>query len=356
MKKIRWSWVFNAAVIITCVCLVLYFIFSEDGLNDLLSTDNNLSWNFLIMAFLCHVCNAFIDSVVTWQMTRQRYKRFSLAKGIRTAVTGHFFSAVTPGASGGQPMQMYLLKSLGVDLGFSSSMLLQKFIVFQTVSTVYAAVLFFIESKFIISRINGTFMILFVVIGFLSQLLVMGFIISACFMPKTVKKLVRATAALLKHFKFFRDKDIDEKVEKTEEKLNIFYTSNRRFIKRPLLMLTVFIEITIQVTLIYAVPYFVYKCLLPNGSGAALTMFCSVAFVNVVSSMIPIPGSSGVSELAFSVFFGAFFTPATLKSAVLIWRIITYYTPVLFGVPFALLIKKKDQPALKHIHKKGDCI
>lgn len=337
MKKIRWSLVFNSVVIAVSAILILYFIFSEDGLRDLIKSSQSIAWTWIGAALVCHLGNSFLDSILTWQFTRQKYKKFKLFHAVKTAVIGHFFSAVTPGASGGQPMQVFYLRKMGIDIGFSTSMLTQKFFVYQFVSTVYSLLLFIMKSKFILSQIKGTFMILFVAVGFLSQLLTMTAVLLACFKPKLIKQLVRLLSIVCRRLRIV--KDIDLKVICVDAKINAFNRSNRRFFKRPVLLIIAFFEVALQVTLIYAVPYFIYKGLVPSGSGSLVTMLCAVAFVNVVSSMIPIPGASGVSELAFSIFFGVFFTPATMKSAILIWRVITYYLTILVGAPFTIIGK-----------------
>ncbi len=340
MKKIKFSAIFNIAVVVISVSLVFYFVFSKDGLKDLMSSTEGIAVPWIVGALACHLGNEFADALLTWQFARQKYRKFSFVDGIKTAFTGHFFSAVTPGASGGQPMQVYCMKRLGVDVGFASSMLMQKFLVYQVVAVVYAAALFAFNSQFVLSNIKGSFTVLFVVIGFFSQLFVMAFALLASFKPKLLKRVMRAISPIVK--KFRDPKSVDLLARKVDIKINVFYNSNKRFLKNPRLIVISLIEVAVQITLIYAVPYFIYKGLIPNGDGTLATMLCAVSMVNIISSMIPIPGASGVSELAFSIFFGTFFTPATLKSAILIWRVITYYLTIIIGAPFSVLGKKRD--------------
>lgn len=341
MKKFPWQLLFNSIIVVFCVLLIIFFIFSENGLLDLVWASSNIQWYWIAAALFCHICNASIDVVLTWQFVRQKYKQISFKAAFKTAVVGHFFSAVTPGGSGGQPMQVFYLHREGVDVGFASSMLIQKFAVFQICATLYAVFLFAFKSRFILSQIKGTWMIAFCIVGFLSQILVMAFILLSAFMPKLLKKLLGIVALAIKRIKPKRD--TESWVRKTQQKINTFYISNKRFLKNPKLIVISFVEVTVQITFIYSVPYFVYKALVPEGSGEWFMMLCAVAFVTIVSSMIPLPGASGVSELAFSVFFRVFFTQTTLKSAILIWRVITYYLVILFGAPFSLLGKKEKR-------------
>ena len=334
MKKIKFSAVFNALVIAVCIFLFFFFIFSKDGLSDLVKESHGIELKWIIAALGCHIGNIIVDCVLTWQFARQKYPDFTFMNGIKTAVTGHFFSAITPSSSGGQPMQVYCMSKMGIDVGFSSSMLLQKFVVFQIVATLYAAVLFAFKSKFVLAQINGMFTAWFVMIGFIWQVLVVAAVVLAGIKPTALKKLLRLISPVIRKFK--GEKKTADLLRKIDSKINVFRKSNRSFMKKPGLIALYLTEAVVQITLIYSVPYFVYKSLIPNGNGSWVTMLCCVAFVTIVSSMIPIPGASGVSELAFSVFFGAFFTPATLKSAILIWRTITYYFTVIVEGPLSM--------------------
>lgn len=350
MKKVKFSLIFNIIVVIVCVSLVTYFIFSKDGLRDLMKSADEIAIPWIVGALACHLGNVVIDCILTWQFARRKYNKFSFRDGIKAAVTGHFFSAVTPGGSGGQPMQIYCLNRCGVDVGYASSMLMQKFIVYQITATAYALLLFLFKSRFVLSQIKGAFTVWFVAVGLISQVVVVAFVILASLKPKLLKKLVRIIFPIVVKLK--GQKKANEFIRAVDSKINVFGKSNKDFLRSPVRIILYFAEVSVQITLIYAVPYFIYKGLLPNGNGSITAMLCAVAFVNVVSSMIPIPGASGASELAFSIFFGAFFTSGTLKSAILIWRTITYYLTILIGAPFSIIGKKrKEIPTPEKVQK-----
>ena len=100
-------------------------------------------------------------------------------------------------------------------------------------------------------------------------------------------------------------------------------------------MLTLICFLTvIQLTFIFAIPYTVYRAF--NFYGARVfDMITGQAFVTMVSSFMPLPGGSGAAEGSFYVFFEMFFTPNTIKSAILVWRIITYFMNIIIFAPFA---------------------
>ena len=53
--------------------------------------------------------------------------------------------------------------------------------------------------------------------------------------------------------------------------------------------------------------------------------------VMIMSSYVPIPGASGGMEYSFVAMFSFFVINAKLSAALLLWRLLTYYVPMIFG-------------------------
>ena len=96
----------------------------------------------------------------------------------------------------------------------------------------------------------------------------------------------------------------------------------------------------VQMTAFFLVPYCIAMSF--NISCNIFDMLCAQAYVNMVSSLMPLPGGSGVAEYSFSAFFASYFTPETMKSAILIWRTITYYGTIAISAPFSGFRKKAE--------------
>ena len=56
-----------------------------------------------------------------------------------------------------------------------------------------------------------------------------------------------------------------------------------------------------------------------------------------------LPGAAGASEGSFYLFFSMFFTGGTIKSAILLWRIFSYYAVILVSAPFCGITKKMQE-------------
>ena len=62
VKKLNWKSLFNIAVMIFSIILMIYFVISKDGLLDLLRSDLKISVFWVSMAFAFQFLNYLLDS------------------------------------------------------------------------------------------------------------------------------------------------------------------------------------------------------------------------------------------------------------------------------------------------------
>lgn len=345
-KKFPGKIIFNVLVAGLCLFMVFYFFYSENGLNDLLHSPLEISAFWILMAVLFQLSFMMIEAVIIYCFMKTDYKQIRFFDAVKVAFVGLFWSAVTPSSTGGQPMQVYLLHSMGVDIGYSTSRLVQKFLIYQVVLTSISFMAFFYKIGYFIDAISSPLVIAFIILGFGSQLIITGALILISFKPSITKKFIFFIAKVLSKIKII--KDIDKKTVKIQKQLDVFHESNKELYhhKKTLIISTVLTFV--QFIVMFTVPYCVYRSF-GLSEATPLDMISSQAFVNLVSGMIPIPGASGAAELGFTAFFNGFFTAATLKSATLIWRIINFYGVVLFTAPFAYITSGKTRSSqVKH--------
>ena len=95
----------------------------------------------------------------------------------------------------------------------------------------------------------------------------------------------------------------------------------------------------IQLTLFLSITYVLYLGFGLEGS-SLLQIMSYQAFVLMISAFIPLPGAMGAAELGFSGFFGDIFGEFT-GTAMMLWRIFTFYLPIVVGMAFTLTLKNK---------------
>ncbi len=68
-----------------------------------------------------------------------------------------------------------------------------------------------------------------------------------------------------------------------------------------------------------------------NTSGKLCKDYAFHAFIMMFSSFIPTPNGSGAAEYSFSLLFGSLMGQEMLLLSLLLWRLLTSYSCILFG-------------------------
>jgi hypothetical protein len=131
-------------------------------------------------------------------------------------------------------------------------------------------------------------------------------------------------------------KDPQTYEDKIERELEAFHDNAVLIVKnRRVLYKTVFIN-TLQLTVLYAIPYFIYRSF--NFNSASLwNMLAAQTFVMMIASIVPIPGGLIGADFGFAALFGMFFTDKAV-AAMFIWRLITLFSCIGIGGIFAIFV------------------
>ncbi len=337
-KKINGTLLLNIFVIFVALFFVVYFCVSDQGLFDFIRSGQTIIAGWILLAIFSHFFNIFVDSIVTFMFLRSMNEKVSLWDGVKISMVGQFFSAITPSATGGQPMQVYLMSKMNIGVGVAFSAMMQKFIVYQVVTTLFSIIAIVVRADFFTQSMTSTAMWVFVLWGFGSQLLVttMFFLVS---FSKTIAKLaLKLFTFVVNKFKFIKDKE--KKIQGFTDQITNFSVNNKKIIKKPKLLISSFILVFIQVLSILSVPYFIYRAFDLSGT-SYIDVIVSQSYVNLSTSMVPLPGAAGAAEIGFAAFFSGTIPETTIKSASLIWRFITYYGTIIVSAPFSRFTKDK---------------
>lgn len=336
-KKFSWRVLFNIIVIILTVCMVVFFCFSDGGLIDLIKSSEQINVFWLCVAIASQLLNIFLDMMVIYIFIKESSPHFKIKQAFKVSMTGQFFCAITPSSTGGQPMQILMLNTMNVSTGKATSALIQKFLVWQFVLMGYSIFAVCARFSLLINSMDPGIWVL-AIIGFLAQCAICAALILASFAKNLTKKLVNAIFRFLSKIHII--KNPEEKRQNLENQINTFHECNKNLYKNKKLVIKTVLITVLQMTVFFLVPYFVGLALSPKAANM-FDMLCAQAFANMVSSLMPLPGASGAAELCFAAFFSEYFTSSTMKSAILIWRTITYYGTIFISAPFSGVSKKK---------------
>ena len=329
-KKSLIKVILNIILLLIPIGFIIYFLTSENGMINLIESAATFSWQWIIFGVICHLSNIAADAFALYTLTKNYSKNYTYRQSLKCTAIGQFFSVVTPAAAGSQPMQLYCLKRQNVDTGVASSIIIQKFLVYQSTITLYSLVAVICNFD-IFNNGNSELMITLAALGFFSHAFVISLMYFLSFNQKVTSKLMKAIYTFLSKIKII--KNPEEKLKDLEVKLKNFYDANVYLYKNKKSLFKVAGATVVQLTLSFVVSYTIYRAFNFN-SVNAFDMITGQAFITMVSSFMPLPAGAGAAEGSFYVFFEAFFTPNTIKSAILIWRIISYLLTIVVCAPF----------------------
>lgn len=335
MKK----YIINIGLVILIGFVTLWVLFGDSNVIGILNHFTKLSIKWSIIGFCCIGAYWGLETIIQHTLVGRIYKGNRLWNSFKVVMSGHFFNAITPFASGGQPMQAMVMMKQGVPLGTSASVLLSKFIIYQITLTLYSLVVLILELSFFAGEVEG--IIYLSLIGFCVNVGVVVVLVMAAFMKERVKKVGFMLINLLHKLHLVRTPHLSKK--KVVKQVDLFNGNINEMSQNKWLLLKVGLLTIGQLTAYFLIPYAVYRAFGLVGA-EVFVIISAAAFIVMFSSFVPIPGSSGVAEGSFFLLFQLFFPQAILPTAILCWRIITFYVPLCVGGVVAILPSQKNRP------------
>ena len=251
---------------------------------------------------------------------------------LRYTFVSFFFSSITPGATGGQPMEVYYLKKEGINVSNSTMAILIHLCGYHLSSIILAII-----GVIIMPEVLKNGVIYFFIFGTLLNLIPVTATIIGIFFPKLAVKLV---GLLIKILKAIKIKNIEEISEKINKELEI-YQESANYIKNNLKsFLHAMLLSTINMILYYSVPFFIYKAFGLSGKTIIDIILLQAIIHGTVCSM-PLPGTVGVTETVFLLVYDMIYPSHLLQSALLVNRFINFYLFVFVSLVVYVITKIK---------------
>lgn len=251
-------------------------------------------------------------------------KQLTWLQSLRIVLTWDFTSSITPSTIGGAPMATYAMSKEGLTLGQSTAIVLYGVLLDQlwfatAVPILLIAGLFYPVIPDSIGTVGQVSMFLLygALLGYAS-VLAYGVLKN----PAALKKVVNWVFQLpfLRRWK--------EKVATEAENLEQYSHELRK--KPPSFLLTTFFLSSMAWICRVALPTIVILSLVP--AEVVLSLLRSLA-MNLAFLIMPTPGGSGGVEGLFALFQGPLIErTAFIGLAVFLWRIISYYISIGFGM------------------------
>ena len=361
-KKSTLKYILNISIVLIATGLAIFFAI-KDNAREIFYTLGTAKWQYLLIIVGIMVGCIAVRSFLYFAFAHLFTKKYHFHQAIAVDQIGQFYNAITPGASGGQIMQAYTYKKQGMEVSSAVSILAMYSIVYQVILIIFGLISFIVKYDFITAlgyvkiAINDTASISIpiwplTIIGFLLNVGVIALVFLMGYWHRFHNFIMGPMVTFCHKLKIVKNPD------KTRENLRIqvenFKIEFRRLSTNIPFLLLVVVTFTAYMCLKFCIPFFVGKAL-GNQSSAATFWDCIFLsnYHQMVTGLIPIPGSAGVSEFVFynlfmntsnpaSGFFCVFedaartvpdmaATTTLARSSLLIWRSSTFVIPILIG-------------------------
>ena len=361
-KKTTVKYVINISLVLVITGLAIFLAIKDDA-NEIFNYLVTADWRFLLVVVGIMLGCIAVRSFLYFAFAHLFTRRYHFHQAIAVDQIGQFYNAITPGASGGQIMQAYTYKKQGMEVSSAVSILAMYSIVYQAILIIFGLISFIIKYDFITAlgyvkvTLNDSGAINIpiwplTIVGFILNVGVIALVFLMGYWHGFHNFIMGPVVSLCHKLKIVKNPD------KTRENLRIqvenFKIEFRRLSTNIPFLILVVACFTAYMILKFCIPYFVGLAL---GNQSSAGGFWDCIFLSnyhqMVTGLIPIPGSAGVSEFVFynlflneghmeTGFFCKFLdeerllvdeagTRALARSSLLIWRSATFVIPILIG-------------------------
>ena len=316
---------------------VMVVVLFMDGIDNMIGAISRINPVFLLLAALCMVIYWLGEGTGLHVVAKKLDRNTKYSTSMLVTMIGQYFNCITPGASGGQPMQAYTFFKRGMTLGTAMTALLSRFIVYQFTLTVYSVVFLVIElPKLAGGEHSG--MIPLILIGFAVNTAVIILLFMIAFFKKATLALAHGVIRLLG--KLHIVKDAEEKIRYADTELEKYYDNFMYIKSQPVMIIKMLLITAVQFLVYFSITYVIYLGFGLEGADY-FDIIASQSFVLMISAFVPLPGAMGAAEGSYAAFFGDIFGKQLTVVSTFIWRFLTFYLPIIVGIVINLVMAKK---------------
>jgi len=311
--------------VLSMIALSIGLVFHHNDWQTVKATLAALHPLWMFAAMGCWLLHVMTDALILYlQLRKGQPIRYRYA--LYVTVMGSFYCAITPGSSGGQPMQAYYLSKKNVPLGLSASALSVKFAASQASTVLITSVLWLFCQPVFHGRMAELRWL--IAIGWLVHLAGVALILMAVFFKETIHRVADVFIRWARKLHLLHEESMIP--EKVHSAIESYHTNLNEAIRNPQRMLGQLMLSAISLFFIMLVPACIYQAF--GLSGTAWQELLATAYMLYISaSYNPLPGASGAQEGGFLLFYQGIFPPGVISMAMFVWRFFTYYLYLIAG-------------------------
>lgn len=323
MKGRKWL---GLLVIGAVLALSLAIVFAGNDPAAIVRIISSLHPGWVLAAVGCWFGFLFFDALGYCCYYRSHGHAISLWYAVYVTLMGAFYSGITPGSSGGQPMQVYYLKKAGVPVAVGTAGLSVRFALGQLSSVLVVPVIWLVNRSFIRVQLHGLGWLVW--LGWCIHLSAVLLIAAATFFRPQVRRLADGLVRLGAKLRLVADPSATG--DKLRGVLEGYHANMIRTVQKPGEMLWQLLLSAVSVASLMMVAVCIYFAF--GLTGTPWHQVLAVAYLLYMSAGYnPLPGASGAQEGGFLLFYRGIFPPGQISLGMLVWRFVSYYLSLLAG-------------------------
>lgn len=321
----------NAVFVLLVFALTIYSVFKGEDLGAVLKTILKVNPWYLLPGVLGVVVFIWGESIIIHYMFGTLGIREKKWTCFLYSCVGFFFSAITPSASGGQPMQIYYMRKNKIPVPVSTLVLMIVTITYKSVLVAVGLFVAFFQRGFVHKYLEGILPVFYLGVG-LNVVCCIAMSILA-FHPALAKGIMMWCLKILERIHIMKHKP--ERTLKLESSMDQYNATAAYLRSHARVMVNVLLITFFQRFALFFVTWFVYRAFGLRGAHIYDVVMLQ-AVVSVSVDMLPLPGGMGISENLFLIIFKGIFAAGLLLPGMVLSRGIAYYVQLLLSAGMTL--------------------
>lgn len=322
-------------IIISSIIFALLFavtfsiLFLTYKVSDLIMCLKMIKASYYVIIIFGVFLYFFLEGLYFKVMFNSMNEKITLIRCFHYALVEFFFSGITPGSTGGQPLQLYYMNEDKLPNKKSMISLILNTILFKLFLVVGGILILIFKPNYIFT--NGNLVKILFFIGFIYDI----FITIVCLLLMYNQKIISKILTIIyKIYNKFASKKIDYN-SKIDE-ITRAYVDEAVYLKENIgtLILTT-ILVFIQRTILFSIIYFIYRSLNTNINLNYFDILLLQLFVQISLEVCVLPGQTGINEYITSILYLTIFDTLAIQGMILN-RLFIFYLPLL--ISFVLIM------------------
>ena len=322
--------------LISAVTLALLFaaflLVFRDALPEILTNLRTVPFRGVLLLLVLGFAYEGMEAAVGFVLLRRKKKDVRFADALNTTFLGVFGNIATMGA-GTLPMQSFYLYRRGLDAGSGLGIMASEYVLHKISVLIYATVALLLGGDWLEQSASG-----------LARYLLIGYVIGALIVIAltllyTWDKVLKLVLMLLD--KLPHTPKWDERREEWANSLTELNREAKKVLLVPSIRVKGIAVSLVKLFVLYSIPYAALRlvgCTALNFAQAQLL----ASLMLLITSALPNVAGVGPMEFAFLLLFAPWADTAIASSALVLYRVATYFFPFLLSVIVFLREEKKS--------------